>query len=484
MLSHQRWLKLKFAARRFLRLPRVVSLRPKQKPAGYVLLSYLTGPFIRPEVARHFSNRWECRQMAQTFLDLGFGVDVIDWFDRRFVPRRPYRFLVDIGTNMPRLAPLVGTNCVKLMHATGKHWLFQNSAELRRLADLQRRRGVVLEPRRQVPTGFAVELADCITVLGNQMTADTFAYAGKPVYRIPLSSAAEFAWDEAKDFEIARRRFLWLGSGGMVHKGLDLVLEAFAGMPELELVVCGPVGGEADFEDFYRRELYETPNIRTRGFLDVTTPEFAAIARDASAMVYPSCSEGSAGCVIVGLHAGLIPIVSRETGVDVENFGVELQECTVEEIRRAARCHAARSAAELRQSSHAAWRRAREYFSRERFAEAFRNVVLEWLDPPSAETRAAWQAMARGLAHFVPRAGMSKMCLSPYPRQATHCKSRICTSVCVTSTLSSTYVALDTVRSTLRISSPLWTCDNIFFNSLGSCGSNFRPVPSPSCDLA
>ncbi len=121
--------KFRFAAKRALHLPRVVSLRPRGKPNGYALLSYLTDPFVEPAAMRHFSNRWECRQMAQTFLDLGFGVDVIDWFDRRFVPKRDYRFLIDIGCNLPRLAPLVGENCMKLMHATGKHWMFQNFAE-------------------------------------------------------------------------------------------------------------------------------------------------------------------------------------------------------------------------------------------------------------------------------------------------------------------------------------------------------------------
>ena len=378
MFNH-RLRKLNYSTRRMFGLPRVVSLRPRGKPVGHVLLSYLTGPFVQWPVANYHSNYWECRQMAQTFLDLGMAVDAIDWYDKRFVPRREYRFLVDIGCNMPRLAPLVGKNCVKLMHATGKHWLFQNRAELERLTELLQRRGVALEPRRQAPTGCAVELADCITVLGNQMTADTFQYTGKPVYRIPLSSAAEFPWDEAKDFDRVGHRFLWMGSSGLVHKGLDLVLEAFAGLLELELVVCGPVDGESDFQQHYHRELYETPNIQTRGWVDVTKPEFAAIARDVAGMVYPSCSEGSAGCVIVGLHAGLIPIVSRETGVDVDHFGIEMPHSTIDEIRHAARSLSSRSADELRQRSRAAWQRAREYFSRERFAEAFRNVVLEWL---------------------------------------------------------------------------------------------------------
>ena len=202
--------------------------------------------------------------MAQTFLDLGMAVDVIDWYDKRFVPRREYRFLVDIGCNMPRLAPLVGN---ELREADARHGQALAVSESGRIGAAHRfapaaRRGA--RAAAASPTGCAAELADCITVLGNQMTADTFQYTGKPVYRIPLSSAAEFPWDEAKDFDRVRRRFLWLGSGGMVHKGLDLVLEAFAGMPELELVVCGPVDGESDFQKLYHRELYETPNIHTR----------------------------------------------------------------------------------------------------------------------------------------------------------------------------------------------------------------------------
>ena len=396
MFNH-RLRKLNFSARRVLGLPRVVSLRPRGKPAGHVLLSYLTGPFVRAAFGQRISRivgnaaRWPKR-----FWIWGWRVDVIDWHDKRFVPRRDYRFLVDIGCNMPRLAPLVGRDCVKLMHATGKHWLFQNRAELERLTDLLQRRGAVLEPRRQVPTGCAVELADCITVLGNQMTADTFQYAGKPVYRIPLSSAAEFPWDEAKDFDRVRRRFLWLGSGGMVHKGLDLVLEAFAGMPELELVVCGPVDGESDFQKLYHRELYETPNIHTRR---LGRCDHAGICRDrprrGRRWFIRRAPRDRPDAVIVGLHAGLIPIVSRETGIDVDNFGIELPRSTIDEIRRAARSVSGRSAAELRQLSRAAWQRAREYFTRERFAEAFRNVVLEWLTPPSAETRAEWSRIAR-----------------------------------------------------------------------------------------
>ena len=64
----------------------------------------------------------------------------------------------------------------------------------------------------------------------------------------------------------------------MVHKGLDLVLEAFAGMPEYHLTVCGPVASEKDFERGYNQELYHTPNIHTFGWIDVDSPKFINLA--------------------------------------------------------------------------------------------------------------------------------------------------------------------------------------------------------------
>jgi glycosyltransferase involved in cell wall biosynthesis len=371
---------------------RVVSLAPKQQPPlGHVLVSYLTTPFLvasGAEADAH-TNVWECRQIARTFLELGFAVDVIDWNNEGFRPEKPYRFLVDIGANLERLAPLVGPGCVKILHATGKHWRFQNRAEHLRLAALEARRGVRLQPRRIAPAGAGVEAADCLTVLGDRMTIDTFAYARKPCHRIPLSTTAEFPWNAAKDFAACRRRFVWFGSSGMVHKGLDLVLEAFAAKPELQLTVCGPVDRERDFNDFYRRELYRTPNIRTVGWVDVAGREFGRIVDTSAALIYPSCSEGCAGCVVTSLHAGLVPIVSRESGVDVQDFGVVLPGSTVADVRSAALDLSRCPAEELRGRSRAAWQYARAYHTRDRFTAEFRGVIERLVRGRALPLRAA-----------------------------------------------------------------------------------------------
>ncbi len=96
---------------------------------------------------------------------------------------------------------------MKILHITGAHWLFQNQAEYTRLLALQQRRGVTLNPRRIAPAIAGIEHADCATILGNQFTMGTFRYAGKPLYRIPLSTTIQYPWPEEKNLRPAVRVF-------------------------------------------------------------------------------------------------------------------------------------------------------------------------------------------------------------------------------------------------------------------------------------
>lgn len=350
-----------------------VALSPPQKSDKNLLLSYVTHPFrIDPEDPSFFSHAatWECQEIARIWVDKGYNVDVIDWDNSYFLPKKKYSVFIDIHSNMERLAPLLGKDCKKILHITGAHWRFQNAAELRRLSELESRRGIRLQPRRQVPPSLGIEYADCATILGNEFTQGTFAYAHKPLYPIPLSTTVQFPFME-KDFGKIRRNFLWLGSGGMVHKGLDLVLDAFSKLPDYNLVVCGPVHQEPDFEKAYYEELYRSPNIRTLGFTDVTGTQFQEIVKNSCGLVYPSCSEGQAGSVITCLHAGLIPVISYESGVDIGDFGILLEKCSVKEITAAVEKLSGKSADELAMMSKMGWQYARTHHTRKKFAQQY-----------------------------------------------------------------------------------------------------------------
>jgi glycosyltransferase involved in cell wall biosynthesis len=177
---------------------------------------------------------------------------------------------------------------------------------------------------------------------------------------------------------------LWFGSDGLVHKGLDLTLEAFAEMPEYRLLVCGPIEKERDFVQTYYSELYKTPNIHVIGWVDVTGQEFMKIIETCAGLVYPSCSEGQSGSVINCLHAGLIPIISYESGVDVDDFGLILRESSVDEIKNAVRTIAGLSSERLGSMALKAWDFARKKHTRDAFKEVFRQtfstILNDWTD--------------------------------------------------------------------------------------------------------
>ncbi len=356
-------------------------LEPQSPARGTVLLSYKLEPFLlKPgEPVQHWhSNFSESLEMAQTFLDLGFEVDVFQFDNDVYIPsKKNYSFFIDSRWNFERLVPLINQDCLKIMHIDVAHIIFQNFAEERRLLEVQQRRGVTLQPRRYEVPNQAIEYADCATVLGNKFTQDTFAYAKKPLYPVPIIAPVLYPWPVEKDFEACRKHFLWFGSYGLVRKGLDIALEAFAQMPDYELTVCGPIHGEEDFEKAYYKELYDTPNIHTKAWIDIKSPEFTRITSSCLGLIFPSCCEGQCGGVVQCMQAGLIPVISYESGVDVFDFGVILETSTIEEVKEAVRKVSELPAADLEIMSRKAWEYARTNHTRECFGEKYREAITE-----------------------------------------------------------------------------------------------------------
>lgn len=372
--------RLGFAVERYRPLfdPRTVSLLPPGVPRGTALIAYILTPFLRragEPVSSAHTHHGESLLMAEAFLDKGYAVDVIDYRNGDFVPRRRYDFFVSARTNLERIAARLQPGCVTIAHLDTAHFLFNNAAAYARALALQRRRGATCTSIRVVEPNRAIEAADYGALLGGEFLVGTYAYARKPLFCLPIPTVQTYPFDEQKDFEACRRRFLWFGSRGFVHKGLDLVLEAFAGMPEYELVVCGPVEEEAEFTAIYQRELYETPNVQVVGWVDVTSPRFLEITGRCVALVFPTCSESQSASSLTCMQAGLIPILSAEAGIDVKACGRLIEPVTIEEIRRQVSAVAALPVAELRMMARAAWQHARSTHTAERYTEEYGRML-------------------------------------------------------------------------------------------------------------
>src|SRR5262249_50738611 len=91
---------------------------------------------------------------------------------------------------------------------------------------------------------------------------------------------------------------------------------------DLHLHVCSDFATERAFQQCYARELFQTPNVHPHGRIAVNGAEFYELARRCGYVIGPSCSEGQSGAIVQGMHAGLVPVVTPEAGVDTGEFGV------------------------------------------------------------------------------------------------------------------------------------------------------------------
>ncbi len=355
----------------------VIKLIPDQKARGKVLFSYIINGFLlelNDPIPNKHTNIWQSVKMAETFVELGYEVEVISWKNNTYIPHGEYSAFVDVRRNMERLAPLLNKDCVKITHLDTSHILFHNYAEAKRLFELQQRRGVTMQPHRYEPPNLAIEHADYATTCGNDATIKTFAYAGKNIFKIPSPCAVTYDWID-KDFEETRNNFLWFSSSGLVHKGLDLVLDAFRELPEYHLTICAPVDKDADFLEAYKNEIHNTENINLIGWVDIESKKFIDIVSKCIGVLHTSCSEGGAPSVKTCMHAGLIPIVSYETCIDMEDFGIILENCSVDEIKSSIKYLADLSAVELKSRSLKSWKYSRKHYTRENFSIKYKEVI-------------------------------------------------------------------------------------------------------------
>ena len=319
--------------------PVITNVNRTKAKTRRALLVYLVEPFvIRPDDPRFLEhqNVKQCMQIATALGAAGYCVDVADVADRRFVPPRKYDLVVSHRVDLPDANGML-EEAVRVYLASGKNHFVHNRSVRARYQALARRRGCTLEP--PVPNTEDmpfVRRSHAIAGFGNRPSVATWTdVAAVPLF--PFNNygyASTRSTIESKNFADARSRFLFFASRDQVAKGLDLLLEIFAHHPELELYVCSAYGKEESFVRCYEQELLHTANIHAMGLIGVNTEQFYDLTRICGHVIHPSCSDATPGSVVQCMHAGLIPIVTKECGMELQGVGTELPDDSPATIER------------------------------------------------------------------------------------------------------------------------------------------------------
>jgi hypothetical protein len=364
----------------------VVYMPHRGRQRGAILLSYLTAPFTQAPgklPTDPHAGYWECGEIVRLLTERGYDVDIIDWKNESFIPRKPYKACIDIQKNLKRLSPHLKNDCLKIMHIVSSYAEFQNTQEQKRLNAIKERRGVSLKPRRIDSVSDNPAFADILEGFGNSTVHATYARFGKQIHPIPESVSSEFPFPDTKDFAEARKNFLWFGGGGAVHKGLDLILEAWTGLPaELTLHIVGPIKAEDDFMDAYKTELslpnvfvHSRPKTDTSGNMTVDGKPFGTITDSCANLLYFSCSEGTSGAVVQSMHAGLIPIITPESGIYEDAPTITVSNPTVSKIREEVLRVSQSEPQELKKHAQKVWQYARSRYTKKTFSAGYADFI-------------------------------------------------------------------------------------------------------------
>lgn len=334
------------------------------------------------------TNNAEIMAIIDIFNRLGFVVDLVDrdasWSEIEPLLTTEYDvYLANAAGNSAPLHDRINTAISarhRIFFAAGPEPQASNLLVEARHVDFDRRTGSNCVRRRLVEGD---ELArrfkrmDAVFYVGNRFSEETYVRHGLPSFRIYPSTSPQICFDGKAIEEKQSHHFLYFGGNGLICKGLDLVLEAFDGLEGVTLDVCGPPT-ETDFWLHYRPLLARNPHIRYHGFVQAGGKVFSEITATAAFQIFPGSAEGCATSVVTCMRRGVIPVTTRETGVDEGEYGIVIEDPSVPAIRGLVARLREMAGAEVRRRAVDTYLASMD-FTPERFARSFEAALLKTL---------------------------------------------------------------------------------------------------------
>jgi len=293
-----------------------------------VLISYITSPF---RSANHFvhQNFVTSHIIAESFSELGYNVDVVDYLDTKSViDFGNYAVIFGFGHSLERSFYAPNREIPRILFITGVHEDLHNRMTLRSVTDFYKRSNKWLPAEADVlpvNTYYSMYNADVTIILAKGFVFENCkSRFDNRLHSLNNNIIGSFTTFQKKTKETRNSNFLFLSGGRLLKKGLSILLEVAKTRHDLNFYIVVP-HINIEFENYYRKELYESPNIFLSKSLRMDSPEMKEIVEKCSYCLAPSYADGFPGGTIEPMSAGLIPIVSRYCGFAHEEFIFEMQ---------------------------------------------------------------------------------------------------------------------------------------------------------------
>lgn len=320
-----------------------VDYKKQIKKNKRALLLFKTQSIVSKAYANDFShtNLFEILEMAKGLNELGYLVDVIDRENKSFTPKKQYDLFLGIaaGDSGDQFLKIANTQkkAIKIPICLGLEPEIKNKKLDERYLSLQKRKKLInisesekMRKVRNVNFNDVAKISNALLVIGKKQsyTYNSYLKFKKPIFEY---SPAIYKKENVTTNNFYNNKFVCFAGNGFIMKGVDLAVEAFLKMPNLDLEIYGPKS-DILFNKLYENTIKNSTNITYKGFVNVNTKEFDKMCNSNSFVVLMGSCEGMATSVLTCMMNGLLPIVTTETSVDVQDFGYELSENTPENL--------------------------------------------------------------------------------------------------------------------------------------------------------
>ncbi len=298
-------------------------------PQKRVLISYVNDYLYIKDWTNQTSTRnVECAEIVDAFLRKDCCVDICR-HDDISITNKQYDIIFGFGEAY-RKSIKNNPTATKILYLTEKPPYYSAKKEQERIENLYQRHGIKVPVSRSGLFYCDEDMAnyDACVIIGQEK--DVRLLKKQPTFAIYPTGLIN------KEFQLTteitdkqKSSFLWLGSRGAVHKGLDLLFDVFAKHPDFTLHVAG-----LNAIDKKRLLKIMPSNVVDHGFVNIRSKHFSDLANSCSFIISASCSEGVSTALLTGMNHGLIPLRSDECSIPFESVGEVFEDNTIDCIEQ------------------------------------------------------------------------------------------------------------------------------------------------------
>lgn len=284
------------------------------------LLSYIVEPFSskKLKIISH-TNTTEALNLAKALDQSGYIVDVCEFNKKyKYLNLKEYDLIIGLGHSLEN-ALKQDVKAKTILYATGS--TFESNLSVIKKRILNSKPNIKTNGYRIPEYNLFLQnnFTDAVICLGNYQREKEFqTYPNRKIIsvQLPLLFEKNSHERDIQSINKSRNSFIWFGSTGIKHKGLDILIDIFHEKKDISLIICGDVMNEL-IDLKLDIKLKKSDNIKYLGFLKPNSDEFQKIAKSCLFSILPSCSEGVPGAIVNTTYYGnMIPIFSKYVAID------------------------------------------------------------------------------------------------------------------------------------------------------------------------